>query len=148
MAHQDLSLIRQAPRCSNCGNHIPLASPWRLAPFYSIKIFPGCTAAMGNIFHTCCRASSTYIRHVYIPFNKYLFGYKSGGRGVFQKKKKKTEKSKKKNTQKNPTFFWWDCLWAPRQPPQYKADSTWLDLWSGSPFFAGQNTNRMHRDLP
>ena len=46
MAHQVLSLIGQAPGCSNRGNHFPLASPWRLAPFCTIKIFLG-AATMG-----------------------------------------------------------------------------------------------------
>ena len=138
-------MIGQAPGCSNRGNHIPLASPWRLAPFRGIKIFPG-AATVGitfprlplapgvipqhqNIPGMCCSrgkyfpcllqasvggtparkkipphrgAGSTYIRHIYIPFNKYLFGYKSGG-GVFLKKKKSGKK--RKNTQKIPLFF-------------------------------------------
>ena len=186
MAHWGLSLIGQAPGCSNCGNHIPLASPWHLAPFHGIKIFPG-AATMGITFPrlplvpgvilrhqniprmrcSCgkyfpcllqvsvgapppgkkipphCGASSTYIRHIHIPFNKYLFGYKSRG-GFFKKKNGK----KRKKYLKESCFFWWDCLQAPRRPPQHKADSTRLDLWSGSPFFAGQMTDWMHRDLP
>ena len=144
MAHRGLSLIGQAPGCSNCGNHIPLASPWRLAPFRGIKIFPG-AATVGITFPrlplapgvilrhqnipgmrcSCgkyfpcllqasvggtptrkkiplhCGAGSTYIRHIYIPFNKYLFGYKSGGGFFFLKKSGK----KRKNTQKIPLFF-------------------------------------------
>ena len=47
-------------------------------------------------------AGSTYIRHIYIPFNKYLFGYKSRGGGFFLKKK---SGKKRKNTQKIPLFF-------------------------------------------
>ena len=140
MAHRGLSLIGQAPGCSNRGNHIPLASPWHLAPFRGIKIFPGAATvgitfprlplapgviprhqnipgmrcSCGKYFPCLLQASvggtparkkipphrgagSTYIRHIYIPFNKYLFGYKSGGGGFFEKKKaEKSEKIPKK----------------------------------------------------
>ena len=187
MAHQDLSLIGQAPGCSNRGNHIPLASPWHLAPFHSIKIFPG-AATMGITFPRLPLVPGVILRHQNIPKMRcsrgkyfpcllqvsvgapppgkksphtvglvlhilgiYIYHLintsldtKAGGGGFFEKKKRK----KAKKYPKNSAFFWRDRLRAPRRPPQHKADSTRLDLRSGSPFFAGQNTDRVHRDLP
>ena len=55
------------------------------------------------------------------------------------------KKSEKKC--KNPTFFSWDRLCTPKQPPQHKASSKQLDLQPGSLFFAGENTNQVHWDL-
>ena len=129
--------------------------PWRLGSFRGIKIFPGCTAAVGNIFHAYCRrlfgappprkksrrtvGPVPHILGIYIPFNKCLFGYKNGGIFLEKKCKKKC---------KNPAFFCQDRLHTPKRPPQHKAGSKRLDLQLGSSFFAGENTDRVHRDLP
>ena len=127
--------------------------PWRLGSFRGIKIFLGCAAAVGNIFHAYCRClfgaplprkksrrttgPVPHILGIYIPFNKCLFGYKN--RGIFlEKKSKKKQKSH---------FFCQDHLRTPKRPPQHKAGSKQLDLQPGSSFFAGENTNQVHWDL-
>ena len=45
-------------------------------------------------------------------------------------------------------FFCRDHLRTPKRPPQHKAGSKRLDLQPGSSFFAGENTDQVHRDLP
>ena len=134
-------MIGQAPGCSNRGNHIPLASPWRLGSFRGIKIFLGCAAAVGNIFHAYCRClfgaplprkksrrttgPVPHILGIYIPFNKCLFGYKN--RGIFLEKK-----CKKKC--KNPAFFAGITSVHPNDPPSIKPALNGLIYSQGARF--------------
>ena len=97
----------------------PPGFPWRLGSFCGIKIFLGCAAAVGNIFHACCRrllgapppgkkspCTAGPVPHILGIYIYHLINTsldtKAGGGGFFFEKK---SRKKRKNTQKIPLFF-------------------------------------------
>ena len=127
--------------------------PWCLGSFHGIKIFPGCAAAVGNIFHACCRhlfgapppgkksrCTAGLVPHIlgiYIPFNKCLFGYKNGGIFLEKKKVKKIQKNTKKNA-KIPLFFAGIASVHPNDPPSIKPALNGSIYSQGARFLQGK----------